>query len=132
MTFQFVNAWHCREAGYTTVVRCGSLSCGSDGLNKEDVQVTSSEIAEKVIDIIAEELGVSRSEITLDSHFVNDLGADSLDQIELVMALEDAFQIQIPEEVAEKIQTVGQAIEHIEKAVAGAAEAKGQALSDET
>jgi acyl carrier protein len=94
--------------------------------------VTASDIAEKVIDIIAEELGVSRSEITRDSHFVNDLGADSLDQIELVMALEDAFQIQIPEEVAEKIQTVGQAIEHIERAVAGAAEAKDQALSDET
>jgi acyl carrier protein len=91
-----------------------------------------SEVAEKVMDIIAEELGVSRSEITPESHFVNDLGADSLDQIELVMALEDAFQISIPEEVAEKIQTVGQAIEHIERAVAGVQQgAKDQVAPDE-
>lgn len=91
-----------------------------------------SKVAEKVMDIIAEELGVSRSEITPESHFINDLGADSLDQIELVMALEDAFQISIPEEVAEKIQTVGQAIEHIERAVASAQESKQQAVSDES
>ncbi|MCS7238553.1 MAG: acyl carrier protein [Thermoguttaceae bacterium] len=91
-----------------------------------------SKIAEKVMDIIAEELGVSRSEITPESHFINDLGADSLDQIELVMALEDAFQISIPEEVAEKIQTVGQAIEHIERAVLSSQESKEQAVSDES
>lgn len=91
-----------------------------------------SRVAEKVMDIIAEELGVSRSEITPESHFINDLGADSLDQIELVMALEDAFQISIPEEVAEKIQTVGQAIEHIERAVASVQESKEQAVSDES
>ncbi len=84
------------------------------------------------MDIIAEELGVSRNEITPESHFINDLGADSLDQIELVMALEDAFQISIPEEVAEKIQTVGQAIEHIERAVAGSQESKQQIVSDES
>jgi acyl carrier protein len=74
-------------------------------------------VAERVIDIVAEQLGVSKDQINRDTHFVNDLGADSLDTVELVMELEEEFDINIPDDAAEKIQTVGQAIDHIEKAV---------------
>ncbi len=78
-----------------------------------------SEIEQKVIDIVAEQMGVDKSEITRDTHFINDLNADSLDTVELVMEFEDEFETSIPDEEAEKIQTVGQAIdyvvEHIEK-----------------
>jgi len=74
-------------------------------------------VAERVIDIVAEQLGVSKDQINRDTHFVNDLGADSLDNVELVMELEEEFDINIPDDAAEKIQTVGQAIDHIERAV---------------
>ncbi len=70
-------------------------------------------IADRVKQIIVEQLGVSADEVTPQSHFVNDLGADSLDTVELVMALEEEFDTEIPDEQAEKIQTVGQAIEYI-------------------
>jgi len=72
-----------------------------------------SEIEQKVKDIIVEQLGVDASEVKPEASFVNDLGADSLDTVELVMALEEAFDIEIPDEQAEKIQNVGQAIEYI-------------------
>lgn len=74
-------------------------------------------VEERVINIVSEQLGVSKDQIKPETSFVNDLGADSLDTVELVMELEEEFDIQIPDEVAEKIQTVGQAIEHIQKAV---------------
>jgi acyl carrier protein len=73
-------------------------------------------VAERVIDIVAEQLGVDKEKVTRETSFVNDLGADSLDTVELVMELEEEFDIQIPDDAAEKIQTVGQAIEFIEKA----------------
>ena len=73
-------------------------------------------IAERVIDIVAEQLGVDKEKVTPDTSFVNDLGADSLDTVELVMELEEEFDINIPDDAAEKIQTVGQAIDFIEKA----------------
>lgn len=79
-------------------------------------------VEERVIDIVADQLGVSKDQVTRESHFVNDLGADSLDLVELVMELEEEFEIDIPDEIAEKIQSVGQAIEHIEQAVEGAAD----------
>lgn len=75
-------------------------------------------IEERVFDIVAEQLGVEKEKITRASHFINDLGADSLDTVELVMELEEEFDINIPDDVAEKIQTVGEAINHIEKASA--------------
>ena len=75
-------------------------------------------IAERVIDIVSEQLGVEKEKITHETSFVNDLGADSLDTVELVMELEEEFDINIPDDAAEKIQTVGQAIDHIEKAAA--------------
>ncbi len=73
----------------------------------------ANDIEAKVKEIIVERLGVDPAEITPQAHFVNDLGADSLDTVELVMAFEEEFGMEIPEEEAEKIQTVGQAIEYI-------------------
>ena len=74
-------------------------------------------VQERVTDIVAEQLGVDRDKVTTETSFVNDLGADSLDTVELVMELEEEFDITIPDEAAEKIQTVGQAVEHIESHV---------------
>ena len=71
------------------------------------------DIESKVIAIVAEQLGVDKSEISRDTSFVNDLNADSLDTVELVMEFEDEFDMSIPDEEAEKIQTVGQAIDYI-------------------
>jgi len=73
-------------------------------------------VPERVIDIVAEQLGVEKEKLSPMTSFVNDLGADSLDTVELVMELEEEFDINIPDDAAEKIQTVGQAIEFIEKA----------------
>ncbi len=73
-------------------------------------------VPERVIDIVAEQLGVDKEKINEGTSFVNDLGADSLDTVELVMELEEEFDITIPDDAAEKIQTVGQAIDFIEQA----------------
>jgi len=70
-------------------------------------------IEEKIKEIIVEQLGVDPTQVTPEASFVNDLGADSLDTVELVMALEEEFNLEIPDEEAEKISTVGQAIEYI-------------------
>ena len=67
-------------------------------------------VADKVKSIIVEQLGVDEEEVTPDASFVDDLGADSLDTVELVMAFEEEFSIEIPDDAAEKIQTVGDAI----------------------
>jgi len=81
--------------------------------------VTEAEIEDKVIGIVSEQMGVDRAQITRATSFVNDLNADSLDTVELVMELEDEFETSIPDEDAEKIQTVGEAVEFILKATAG-------------
>jgi acyl carrier protein len=73
------------------------------------------ETEQKVIEIVAEQMGVDKSEITRETSFVNDLNADSLDTVELVMEFEDEFELSIPDEEAEKIQTVGQAIDYIKE-----------------
>ena len=73
------------------------------------------EVAEKVKAIIVDKLGVDASEVTETASFTNDLGADSLDTVELIMALEEEFDIEIPDEKAEKIKTVGEAIDYIEQ-----------------
>ena len=70
-------------------------------------------IEQRVKKIVAEQLGVNESEIKTDSSFVDDLGADSLDTVELVMALEDEFECEIPDEDAEKITSVQQAIDYV-------------------
>ena len=73
-------------------------------------------VEDRVMDIVAEQLGVAREQVTRESSIIHDLGADSLDQVELVMELEEEFDINIPDDVAEKIDTVGQAIDQIERA----------------
>ncbi|AQT69163.1 Acyl carrier protein [Anaerohalosphaera lusitana] len=73
------------------------------------------QIEAKVIEIVSEQMGVDKSEVTRDTSFINDLNADSLDTVELVMEFEDAFDTSIPDEEAEKIQTVGAAIDYIVK-----------------
>ena len=75
-----------------------------------------SEIASKVISIITDKLGVEESQVVPEASFTNDLGADSLDTVELIMELEKEFDLSIPDEEAEKIVTVGDAIAFIEKA----------------
>jgi acyl carrier protein len=72
-------------------------------------------VAEKVKTMIVEQLGVNESEVVPEAKFIDDLGADSLDIVELVMALEDEYGIEIPDEDAEKIETVGDAIRYIEE-----------------
>lgn len=73
-----------------------------------------SEISEKVKKIVVEQLAVQEDQVTEDARFVEDLNADSLDQVELIMALEEEFSSDIPDEEAEKLKTVGDAIKYIE------------------
>ena len=75
---------------------------------------------EKITEIIVEQLGVKPEEVTPEASFVDDLGADSLDTVELVMAFEEEFGIEIPDEEAEKIQTVGDAVKYIDEKTAKA------------
>ena len=72
-------------------------------------------IFEKVSSIVAEQLSVDAADVKSDANFQNDLGADSLDTVELVMALEEAFDIEIPDEAAEQIATVGDAVKYIQE-----------------
>ena len=83
------------------------------GADAIDVKV----IEEKVVDIISEQMGADKAEITRETSFINDLNADSLDTVELVMEFEDEFDTNIPDEEAEKIQTVGAAIDYIAKSL---------------
>ena len=76
-----------------------------------DVEVQAVEA--KVVEIVSEQMGVDKGEITRETSFINDLNADSLDTVELVMEFEDEFDMSIPDEEAEKIQTVGAAIDYI-------------------
>jgi acyl carrier protein len=76
------------------------------------------DVAEKIKSIIAEQLGVKPEEVTPQASFIEDLGADSLDTVELVMALEEEFGIEIPDEDAEKMATVGDAAKYIEEKIA--------------
>ena len=84
------------------------------------------EIESKVKKIVSDQMGVEQSELTRETSFVNDLNADSLDTVELVMEFEDAFEMAIPDEEAEKIQTIGMAIDFIHQHLnsSGAAESK--------
>jgi acyl carrier protein len=75
--------------------------------------MTREEILAKVKSVVADKLNVGEDQVTLDAKFVEDLGADSLDQVELIMALEDEFGLKIPEEEAEQLVTVGASIDYI-------------------
>lgn len=83
-------------------------------LGKEE-GIAMATVEERVKKIIAEQLGVEEDEVTPEASFVEDLGADSLDTVELVMALEEEFEIEIPDEDAEKILTVGKAMDYIKE-----------------
>ena len=76
--------------------------------------LSKEEITKRVTKIVSEQLGVEESKVTVDSKFMEDLGADSLDTVELVMALEDEFDFEIPDEEAEKLKSVGEALSYIE------------------
>ncbi len=75
-------------------------------------------VEERVIDIVCENLGVNKEQVTRTTSFIEDMGADSLDIVELVMELEEEFEITIPDEQAEKIKTVGEAIDYIDRELA--------------
>jgi len=75
----------------------------------------ASSIEERVVEIVSENLGVSKESVARQTRFIEDIGADSLDIVELVMELEEEFEITIPDEQAEKIKTVGEAIDYIER-----------------
>lgn len=79
--------------------------------------MTKQEIEVKVVEIVANQMGADKAQITRDTSFVEDLNADSLDTVELVMEFEDKFETSIPDEQAEKIKTVGQAIDFIAQAI---------------
>lgn len=80
--------------------------------------MTAEEIFEKVKKIIVEQLGVAETSITMEASFIDDLGADSLDIVELIMALEEEFDIEIPDSDAEKVVTVGDVVDYIKEHVA--------------
>ena len=105
--YLFLQSKLCRK--YTIGLICTHL--------KQKVLIMSN-IADKVKQIIVDKLGVDESEITEASSFTNDLGADSLDTVELIMEFEKEFDIAIPDEEAEKIATVGNAVSYLEKAKA--------------
>jgi acyl carrier protein len=87
--------------------------------NQEQVRKNMAAVDDKVKQIIVEQLGVDEGEVTPNASFVDDLGADSLDTVELVMAFEEAFEIEIPDEDAEKIRTVQDAVDYIGKHAKG-------------
>jgi acyl carrier protein len=89
--------------------RCSRVILG------KEVVIAMATVDERVKKIIAEQLGVEEGEVTPEASFVEDLGADSLDTVELVMALEEEFSIEIPDEDAEKILTVGKALDYIKE-----------------
>jgi acyl carrier protein len=89
---------------------------GGLGPRWED-RIVASTVEERVIEIVCENLGVNKEQITRSTSFTEDVGADSLDIVELVMELEEEFEITIPDDQAEKIKTVGEAIDYIEKEI---------------
>ncbi len=80
--------------------------------------MSSEEVFEKVKSIIVEQLGVAETAVTMEASFIDDLGADSLDIVELIMALEEAFDIEIPDADAEKVATVGDVVDYIKDHIA--------------
>jgi len=77
--------------------------------------MSDEDIQQKVSDLIVDQLGVDADSVTPEAHFIDDLGADSLDTVELVMAFEEEFDLEIPDEDAEKLQSVGDAIDYLKK-----------------
>ena len=111
----FVAQIHCPFRGQDQKVflAVGKLIDLQEKINRARAQEVIIMIFDRVKDIIADKLSVDVEEITMESSFIDDLGADSLDIVELVMALEDEFDLEIPDEDAEKIATVGDVVEYI-------------------
>ena len=107
-----LTAWQPLECCPRIRARCGSPGAGGDYTHFEGESEMST-VEQQVKAIVAEQLGVKAEQVVNDASFVDDLGADSLDTVELVMALEEEFEIEIPDEDAEKITTVSQAITYI-------------------
>ena len=80
------------------------------------MSANAGEVSEKLRKIIADQLGVEEERVTSEAHFIEDLNADSLDLVELIMAFEDVYGVEIPDEDAQKIRTVGQALEYVQAA----------------
>ena len=80
--------------------------------------MSSEEVFEKVKEIIVEQLGVAETSVTMEASFIDDLGADSLDIVELIMAIEEAFKLEIPDTDAEKVVTVGDVVDYIKDNIA--------------
>ena len=89
--------------------------CGIHGITQDKI-MADKPIDQRVKDIIVEQLGVKPDQVTPEAKFIEDLGADSLDTVELVMALEEEFGIEVPDEQAEKLQSVGDVTKYIEEA----------------
>jgi acyl carrier protein len=87
-------------------------------IERDEDQTTMSDVAERVKKIVVEHLGVDADKVVDDANFIEDLGADSLDTVELVMAFEEEFSVEIPDDAAESIVTVGDAIRFLDKATA--------------
>ena len=83
--------------------------------NFKIIAMSDKSIEEKVREIICEQLGVTPEQVTLEAKFIEDLGADSLDTVELVMAFEEEFSVEVPDEEAEKLQSVGDVVHYIEE-----------------
>ena len=90
------------------ISRSGSLAA-----TRRRTVLTETEIEEKIYQIVSEQMGIDKSELTRDTSFVDDLNADSLDTVELVMEFEDEFEMSIPDEEAEKIRTIGQIVDYV-------------------
>src|SRR5947209_8928226 len=103
-----------RNFGQFFYVRCGSL-WGKRCAPTQKFFMADKTIEEKVKDIIVEQLGVNPEQVTPQASFIEDLGADSLDIVELVMAFEEEFSVEVPDEDAEKLQTVGDVINYIKE-----------------
>jgi acyl carrier protein len=104
---------HIKYAPCRAAAGRGPLERGAFSYSHPERTITMSTVEQQVKKIVAEQLGVKEEEVTNDASFVDDLGADSLDTVELVMALEEEFETEIPDEDAEKITTVQQAIDYI-------------------
>ena len=111
--------WTGRERGLTPFKRAGLLSfpkpLSAGGPSTSDEEQSMSDIGERVKKIVVEHLGVEADKVTENANFIDDLGADSLDTVELVMAFEEEFNVEIPDDAAETIVTVGDAIKFLEK-----------------
>jgi acyl carrier protein len=104
--------WYITLGGPVAVVAAGAPSSAWADIGRNTIVPS---VEERVIEIVCENLGVNKEQVTRSTKFIEDIGADSLDIVELVMELEEEFEITIPDDQAEKIKTVGEAIDYIER-----------------